>query len=127
MFEGDGQVREYVAGYQDWIAQGGKLVSFADQEKEKEAKLNAKIASTSPVEKPKVVATKRSYKEQRELDQLPKQIEIFETKIAELAAVIASVDFYKQTQNEIDSTLAKLAAQQKELEALEARWESLLE
>lgn len=127
VFEGDGQVREYVGGYQDWIAQGGKLVSFADQEKEKEAKLNAKTASAAPAEKPKTVETKRSYKEQRELDQLPKQIETFENKIAELAAQIASVDFYKQSQKEIDSTLAKLAAQQKELEALEARWESLLD
>ncbi len=130
VFEGDGQVREYVGGYQDWIAQGGKLISFADQEKEKQSKANAKSSKTetqSKAEPAKAPATKLSYKEQRELDQLPKQIETYETKIAELALKIADADFYKQTQTEIDTTLALLAKQQKELEALYARWESLLE
>lgn len=130
VLEGDGKVNEYVGGYKDWVAQGGKLVSFADQEKEKEMKLNAKAASAAPsksAEKPKLQETKLSYKEQRELDQLPKQIENLETKIAELAEKIADAGFYQQSQQEIDSTLALLAKQQKELETLEARWESLLE
>ncbi len=130
VFEGDGQVREYVGGYQDWIAQGGKLISFADQEKEKQSKANAKPSSTQTqknAEPAKAPATKLSYKEQRELDQLPKQIETYETKIAELALKIADADFYKQAQPEIDTALAQLAKQQKELEALYARWESLLE
>ena len=130
VFEGDGQVREYVGGYQDWIAQGGKLISFADQEKEKQSKTNAKPSSTQTQKKAepaKAPATKLSYKEQRELDQLPKQIETYETKIAELALKIADADFYKQAQPEIDTALAQLAKQQKELEALYARWESLLE
>lgn len=129
VFEGDGQVREYVGGYQDWIAQGGKLVSFADQEKEKENKANAKLSSAvaqNEVEKPKAIEIKRSYKEQRELDQLPQQIETIENKIAQLAERIADVGFYKQPQQEIDSTLTQLAKQQKELDILEARWESLL-
>lgn len=128
VFEGDGQVREYVGGYQDWIAQGGKLISFADQEKEKENKAKASIAvPQDAANKPKAQEVKRSYKEQRELDQLPKQIENFENKIAELVEKIADGGFYKQPQQEIDSTLALLAKQQKELEALEARWESLLD
>lgn len=130
VFEGDGQVREYVGGYQDWIAQGGKLISFADQEKEKQSKANAKPSSTQTQKKAepaKAPAPKLSYKEQRELDQLPKQIETYETKIAELALEIADADFYKQAQPEIDTKLAQLAKQQKELEALYARWESLLE
>ena len=130
VFEGDGQVREYVGGYQDWIAQGGKLISFADQEKEKQSKANAKPSSTQTQKKAepaKVPATKLSYKEQRELDQLPKKIETYETKIAELALKIADADFYKQAQPEIDTALAQLAKQQKELEALYVRWESLLE
>ena len=130
VFEGDGQVREYVGGYQDWIAQGGKLISFADQEKEKVNKENAKLSSTAPqasAEKPKPQEAKRSYKEQRELDQLPKQIETLENRIAELAQQIADPSFYKQSQQDIDTTLAQLAKLQKELETLEARWESLLE
>jgi len=129
VFEGDGQVREYVGGYQDWIAQGGKLISFADQEKEKADKAKAKLSSAtaqSDAAKPKAAETKLSYKEQRELDQLPKQIEIIENKIAELAEKIADAGFYQQSQPDTDSTLAHLAKQQKELETLEARWESLL-
>ncbi len=130
VFEGDGQVREYVGGYQDWIAQGGKLISFADQEKEKQSKANAKPSVTSTAvnaEPVKTPAAKLSYKEQRELDQLPKKIETLENKVAELAEKIADVGFYKQAQKEIDATLAQLAAHQKELETHYARWESLLE
>lgn len=130
VFEGDGQVREYVGGYQDWIDQGGKLISFADQEKEKQSKANAKLSSavtSDKAEKPKATQPKLSYKEQRELEQLPKQIEIMEGKVAEVALKIADTGFYQQPQQQIDSTLAQLAKQQKELETLEARWENLLE
>lgn len=130
VFEGDGQVREYVGGYQDWIAQGGKLISFADQEKDKENKAKEKLnsaAAANSAEKPKAQEKKLSYKEQRELDQLPKQIETIENKVADLAQKIAGAGFYQQAQADIDSTLAQLAKLQKELESLEARWESLLE
>lgn len=127
VFEGNGNVEEYVGGYQDWVAQGGKLISFADQEKERkaEAKPVAKVPPKAIVPEKKE-ETKLSYKEQRELDQLLKQIEKSESEIAKIAEKIAEPDFYQQAQDTIDKTLAELAQKQKALEVLYARWEELL-
>ena len=126
VFEGNGHVQEYVGGYQDWIAQGGKLISFADQEKEK--KIETKSLEKTPAKTPtaeKKEETKLSYKEQRELDQLLKKIEKSEEEIANISEAMAQADFYQQAQEKIDKTLAELAKKQNDLEALYARWEEL--
>ena len=126
VFEGNGVVQEYVGGYQDWVAQGGKLISFADQEKEEKAK--AKPIEKAPAKEPvpeKKAEPKLSYKEQRELDQLLKKIEKSETDIAADSEKMAQADFYQQEQSVIDKTLAELAKKQKTLEELYARWEEL--
>jgi ATP-binding cassette subfamily F protein uup len=131
VFEGNGVVKEYVGGYQDWVNQGGKLVSFADQGKEaKEAKAEAKaaaapVAVSKPVEKPKVSSL--SSNEKRELDLLPKDIEKLEQKVADLEQVIAGEGFFSQEQKKIDAKLAELAKFQNQLETMYARWEALLQ
>ncbi len=127
VFEGNGVVRETVGGYQDWVDQGGKLVSFLDLEKSAKAKpgITEPGASPAPVT-PKTAAPKLSYKAQRELDQLPKDIEGLEAEIAALAEAMADPDFYAQPQPEIEARMAALAAKQKTLEGLYERWEALL-
>ncbi|MDO8272615.1 MAG: ATP-binding cassette domain-containing protein, partial [Gammaproteobacteria bacterium] len=130
VFEGNGVVKEYVGGYQDWVNQGGKLVSFADQGKEaKESKAEAKaaapVAASKPVEKTKVSSL--SSNEKRELDLLPKDIEKLEQKVADLELVIAGEGFFAQEQKKIDAKLAELAKFQSQLETMYARWEQLLE
>ncbi len=126
VFEGNGVVQEYVGGYQDWVAQGGKLISFADQEKEEKAKAKAvEKAPAKEVTPEKKPEPKLSYKEQRELDQLLKKIEKLENDIAVDSEKMAQADFYQQEQASIDKTLAELAKKQKSLEALFARWEEL--
>ena len=127
VFEGNGEVKEYVGGYKDWIAHGGKLVSFADQEKENKAEALALEKSAKKVSAPaKKVEKKLPHKEQRELDQLPKQIEKFENEIAKVNEKVAEPVFYQQSQETIDKTLAELAKKQKALDELYARWEELL-
>jgi len=127
VFEGNGEVKEYVGGYKDWIAHGGKLVSFADQEKENKAEALALEKAAKKVSAPaKKVEKKLPHKEQRELDQLPKQIEKFENEIAKVNEKVAEPVFYQQSQETIDKTLAELAKKQKALDDLYARWEELL-
>ena len=124
VFEGNGEVREYVGGYQDWVQHGGKLISFADQEKARQATAKPapeKKADTRQQEK------RLSYKLQRELEQLPKDIEALEAEIASLACAMEEADFYAQAQALIDTTLTALADKQSALEALYERWEALLE
>src|SRR5690606_5693956 len=121
-FEGNGVVKEYVGGYQDWLNQGGRLMSFSEQDKAQEQPPARK--ATPAVEN--TAAKKASYKEQRELEQIPKDIENLEEKIAALELEVAAEGFYSQPQERIDKRLAELAAQQERLDTLYARWEELL-
>ena len=114
VFEGDGVVNEYVGGYDDWLRQRAQPVAVV-AEKPKAAAVK---------ENPKTAA-KLSYKEQRELDELPKKIELLEADLDELHKTMADPDFYKQGS-------AKMAEVQKQLDELEQllsvtykRWEAL--
>lgn len=131
-FEGNGVVKEYVGGYQDWVNQGGRLVSFMDQEKESKAAEKASAAASAarvaekPAAKtPEKTATKLNFKQQKELDQITKDIEKLDSKMAVLTDVIAKPDFYGQAQTIIDAKLKEMATLQEQLDALYARWEAL--
>ncbi len=119
VLEGNGVINEYVGGYSDWVAHGGKLVSLDDEGK--------KPAVEKPVAKqPATTAQKKlSYKDQRELDALPERIEQLEAQQGELEAEISAPAFYQQDRSATDKVLAQLAELQAALEAAYARWEEL--
>jgi ATP-binding cassette subfamily F protein uup len=118
-------VREYVGGYEDWVNQGGRLVSFMDEEKA--AKAAAAPVVKAPAAAPAPAATaKPSFKQQKELDQITKEIEKLESRIATLSEAIADPGFYSQAQPLIDAKLKDLATLQAQLDALYARWETLV-
>jgi ATP-binding cassette subfamily F protein uup len=130
VFEGDGLVREYVGGYQDWIRQGGsaKLLGV------KEAKAaKAEPAPAAPAGAPQVVAAsapapakkKLSYKVQRELEALPGQIEAMEAQIAAVNQEMASPSFYQRPATETAAVLASLEDLRARLDALLDRWAEL--
>ncbi|CAG0909687.1 unnamed protein product, partial [Cyprideis torosa] len=87
-FEGDGVVKDYVGGYDDWLRQR----SSAKKEKptEKPA-VSAKAAPTTPAPKQK----KLSYKDQRELDELPALIESLENEQTALETQLADPALYE--------------------------------
>ena len=95
----EGNVREYVGGYDDWLRQrqAAKM--------EELARVKA-AAPTRSEDKPK--KRKLSYKEQRELDSLPKAIEQAEAEIAKLHEIMAFPDFYQQPGEKIAQEQAKL-------------------
>ncbi|MFM8341945.1 MAG: ATP-binding cassette domain-containing protein, partial [Methylomonas sp.] len=117
VFEGEAQVNEYIGGYADW---------FALKEKTQKAAA-AKIAEeTVKKEKPKSAAVKKlSFKEQRELEQLPLKIEELENLQAELNANINSAEFYKQSPEAVAACLERLKATDEELNAAYLRWDEL--
>lgn len=121
-FEGLGQVKEYVGGYDDWLRQGGRWTQ-SDPQPEVAAPKKITI-STEPKSAPPR-SKKLSYKLQREFDELPTRIEQLERKLVELEARISAADFYQQTQDQIDLGLAQLAAAHAELEACFDRWAEL--
>jgi ABC transport system ATP-binding/permease protein len=117
VFEGEGRVREYVGGYEDWIRQRPKIKPASKTNTENEQGLK-------PIQKRKQ-KTKLGYKEQRELDALPQTIEKLEQEQQQLEAQIASSDFYKQGKESITTSLLQLDQIKKELEIAYKRWEEL--
>ncbi len=113
-FEGDGQVNEYVGGYEDWLRQSRQVntSSTAKKTEKKETKSKKK-------------KTKLSYKDQFELDTLPQNIEKLEAEQEQLQNQIAEPDFYQQEKKDIDKVLTRLSELEKELETTDARWEEL--
>ena len=70
-------------------------------------------------------AKKLSYKDQRELDALPAQIESFEEEVEVLQKLIASEEFYKQEKQEIKKVQDQLQATEASLQHCYNRWEAL--
>jgi len=131
VFQGDGEVREYVGGYQDWLRQGGspKLLGIAERAESRADKPQATEAST-PATAPQVepaAKKKLSYKLQRELDALPGRIDEVEQAIAAVQAEISAPAFYQQPSEVTGATLARLESLQQELDTLVERWAELEE
>ncbi|MBA1289116.1 ATP-binding cassette domain-containing protein [Pseudomonas japonica] len=130
VFEGDGQVREYVGGYQDWIRQGGsaKLLGVKEakaQKAEPVASASPAPAAPAPAPAPAPAKKKLSYKVQRELEALPGQIEDIESQMAAVQAQIGSPGFYQRPAAETTAVLASLDSLQARHDALLERWAEL--
>ena len=124
VLEGDGRLGDYVGGYTDWLRQRPVPASAAAP-----AVTPGKppAASAAPPPAPVEAAPRRklSYKDQRELEQLPGRIEQLETDIAARTAAMQDPAFYRQDGAAQQRANADLAALQAELDAAYARWEAL--
>ncbi|MBA1275160.1 ATP-binding cassette domain-containing protein [Stutzerimonas azotifigens] len=129
VFEGEGQVREYVGGYQDWLRQGGspRLLGVGEQKENKSGP--AKPATEAPaMAGPEPAARKKlSYKLQRELEALPGLIDAAERNIQALQAQMSAPAFYQQSADQTSEVLSRLEGQQEELDRLLERWAELEE
>ena len=127
-FEGEGSVKEYVGGYQDWIRQGGKFptesTSQTNAAPTKKEKAKAAKESAVVVAKPKA---KLSYKLQREFENMPETIAKLESDIATLHAETSAADFYTGDADQVQKTLAKVSHKEEELEKAMERWLELEE
>ncbi|MGK5027830.1 ATP-binding cassette domain-containing protein [Janthinobacterium sp. RB2R34] len=111
--EGAGKWREFVGGYTDWERVRTLPVAAAPA-----SKPAVKAEAAAPAAKKKL-----SYKEQRELDELPKLIARLEDEQSVLAAELSHPDFYKKTPAEGKRLNARVAEIESELlDALE-KWE----
>ena len=130
LFEGEGRLNKYVGGFFDAKQQQANFWASKATEEQAKAKKTEPLKEESAVKndrtsKPKSV--KLSYKEQRELEQLPQQLEELETKITALQAEIADPVFFQQAHDITDAKLKALADTEAELETAFLRWEELEE
>ncbi|MDA8412828.1 MAG: ATP-binding cassette domain-containing protein [Desulfobacteraceae bacterium] len=113
---GDGSVREFVGGYDDWLQQTAAEGSASQ----------AAARSGSDKARPqKERARKLSFKEERELESLPEKIAALEEEQAELHARLAAPDFYKSAGAGIVQANDRLANLEKELAEAYSRWDEL--
>jgi len=114
VFAGNGKIEEYVGGYQDWLKQR-KLIES-----------NQLATNTEKKQPDKAKQTKKlSYKEQKELSELPGLIEALETEHANLQQQTADPAFYQSAPDTVSQTLAKLEKVALNLEAAYKRWDEL--
>ncbi len=119
VFEDDGSIQEYVGGYRDWLRQGKRLAETDNPQDVEQRK--QQVAERRRQRQP----TKLSYKHQRELDQLPAEIEGLEMSIAELQKTVSAAGFYAQDNDRVQQTLRELADAETLLEHRVERWGEL--
>jgi ABC transport system ATP-binding/permease protein len=126
VFEGD-QLREYVGGYDDWVRQRRASLEREAEAAAVSAKSSSGAASNGSAAGAGVATKtkKLSFKEQRELQQLPGRIESLEAKIAALHEEMAQSGFFKQPGGAAIAKQAEEKAAAAELKAAYARWEEL--
>ncbi|MFM7024848.1 MAG: ribosomal protection-like ABC-F family protein [Limnohabitans sp.] len=118
--EGDGVWREYEGSVEDWLTQSARARPGREASKAREPS-----ATTPPAQQPTAPAAantrrKLSYKEQREFDTLPGQIEALETEQAELEKALADGSLYA-------SDAAKAAQMASRLMEVEEQWMAAME
>ena len=113
--EGNGKWQEYVGGYTDWLA----------QRRAPEAVPSKSKAASRSDDTPRAAPTKMSYKETRELTQLPAEIEALEQQQHELTARMSSGDYHKQGAEQIKADLQRAGELERQLAEKFARWEAL--
>ena len=106
VLEGDGEVRQFPGGYEDYIKQSGG--GFAAKKKP------AKETTEEPKTPPPPAKRKLSYNEKRELESLPGKIDELEKRIAGILASdpLACRDDYAkipELQNELDAAVERWA------------------
>jgi len=123
----NGEVNEYVGGYDDWLRQ-----------RPRDAAPDARVANRSaPATRstprrgsPQATIERRrrlSYRETRELEALPAKIEALESEISEIYEAMGKPDFYRQRGEIIAGKQARVKEIESELEISYARWEELEE
>jgi ABC transport system ATP-binding/permease protein len=129
--EGDGVWREYVGGYGDWLKQrkpatapGGRSPSFLTAAA-KPAATKAPTPAAAPAgPKPR---TKLSFKDQRELDSLPQEIEALEREQSDLTTRMSTPEYHRQGPDQVRTDSKRLEEIESLLLTKYARWEALEE
>ena len=141
VMKGDGEIEEQAGSYSDWEARGGQLAAPVGSagsstlssdapaatpaiETADEAGASGKQTAGAGGDKTPKKKTKLTYKDQRELDALPAEIESLEARHAELLEIIAQPGFYEQPPDEVANTLNAVTESE---QALDRALERLVE
>ena len=115
----NGEVNEYVGGYQDWLRQrpSPRTEEQAPAPSGKPSGVADKGGNAAPA--------KLSYRQQKELEELPARIETLEDEQETLNARLADPAFYRKPAEEISAVKTRLDEVEAEMESTFRRWEEL--
>jgi ATP-binding cassette subfamily F protein uup len=117
VFEGKGRLQEYVGGYDDWLRQ---------RTERHEPSKTAPAEQRQKKDRPPKEKQKLSYKETRELGELPLIIEALEQEKERLLETLNSPAFYaSRDAGEINRANDRLKALEEELDGAYGRWDEL--
>jgi ATP-binding cassette subfamily F protein uup len=134
--EGEGRWREYEGGVEDWLTQSRRAAALAASNQRAAEKRGevapAQAATPAPAPAAAVVAApigkasrKLSFKEQRELDELPKRLELLEAEQKALGERLADPQAYQKEGSQLAGLQARYDAIEGELLIALERWELL--
>ena len=128
--EGGGAWREYVGGYRDWLEQrpAARTVDAAAGDGTRALRVDkaSRVATAGSVDAAaRARAAKLSYKETRELEQLPAQIETLEAEQRELTARMSGGDYHKQGAAQIKIDVQRAEEIDRLLTSAYERWSEL--
>jgi ATP-binding cassette subfamily F protein uup len=142
-WEGDvtpGAWREYEGGYEDWKLQRARSraavaaaaapavsrqAPVGSQKGGADAKAGASAVKPSAASVPVKPAAKLSFKEKRELDELPTRIETLEAEQKAIAAQLADTGIYTREPQRVAPLQSRYAEIEQALSAAMERWEAL--
>ncbi|WP_297912538.1 ABC-F family ATP-binding cassette domain-containing protein [Thiomonas sp.] len=139
-WESAGSWREYEGGVEDWLAQRQRVAQAAAASSSSSAAASVGASAstgasgsapvTQPASAPRAAAAagtrrKLSYKEQRELEQLPARIEQLEQEQGELTRRLADPALYRDQPQLVAAMRARFDAIEQELGAALQRWQDL--
>ncbi len=111
VLEGNGIVRQYAGGYDDWLNQRPtKKIAPTNQQKQQQAKPKSR---------------KLTYNETRELENIAPRIDSLETEQSEIVAAQCNSDFYQKPAETITKANNRASEITLELETLIERWAEL--
>lgn len=119
-FEGDGQLKEYVGGYEDWV----RMKDFKGAQDKSANVAQAKAVAKNTQEKAKP-ASKLSFKETKELEGIQAAIQLLEKEQAEVGAILSAGKMYRDDPKQAQKLQNRATAIEAELMALMTRWEEL--
>ncbi len=126
VLEGEGRVGDYIGGYTDSLRQRpAPAQSAMAVAKASATAVPAVQPAAAPVAEAAPARRKLSFKDARELEQLPAKIEQLERDVEGLTGAMNDPAFYTRSSAEVTAHTQQLSKVQAELDAAYARWEEL--
>jgi ATP-binding cassette subfamily F protein uup len=124
VLEGDGSVTEYAGGYSDYLVQRKQAQQVVTDEPTAKSKV---VNIGDARQKAKKKSKKLSYKDQRELDNLPAEVESMTMRLAQMEAELSDPSLYAKDPTKFESLSKEIEATRDVLDEKEMRWLELEE